>query len=510
MQAATGIHDMTRNTTLNVKLLAALISGAFALTACGGGGGGAATPPITGTAATGMPLAGATISAYSTTGQCGSATTGALGQFSIDVSKCSGNLILGIQAGTNSNPYYSMVTASEVASGATVNVTPWTTAILNGVLGTNLSPLQMATALNNNAANVQQVETADSGLEQTLNALNVPGLSNFDPMHGAFTANGSGFDAVLDSTTINNSTIVVATGNGTTQSVTIGTDGNVSSPTESSVPPTGSEQNASYLDINALQPVDGSTTTVNATDSATQNANGNGGNQDFPATPIGTTGTSTPNFYTTVPDALSLDYSWGGAYFVDSYSSNPQNPYMGGVEMVCEQTPGNGISGTALSTSGIGPQSGTYTNLKSTDVLVTSQATPLTTASALAGLSFPIFYEDCSQGDTLPATVNTTSTIYNELQFDSQGNLTATTTNGATTAPQTFTLSASQVTNMLNGQPQTTATSTSGVNSYVTFNAYTFTSAYGMKKTVIVEHGGAGTSANSLSRGYVALWATGN
>ena len=500
---------MPRNTTPNKKLLAALISGAFALAACGGGGGGAAaTSTITGTAATGMPLAGATVDAYSTTGLCASATTGAQGQFSVDVSTCSGDIILGIQAGTNH--YYSMVTASEAASGSTVNVTPWTTAILSGVLGTGLTPQQMAQALD--ATKEQQVAAADSGLEQTLNTLGVAGLSHFDPMHGAFTANGSGFDAVLDHTTISNATIVVDTGNGTTQSMTIGSDGTVPTPTQASVPPTGSQQNVSYLDINAWQAADGSTTTVNATDSAAANANGQGGNQAFPATPIGTTGQSTPYLYTTTADNLALNYSWGpgSIYFVDSYSSNPQNPYMGGVEMVCQQVAGDGISGTASPTSGIGPQGGTYTNLKSTDVLVTSQATPLTQASALAGLSFNSYYEDCAQGDTLPATVNSASTTYNELQFDAQGNLSATTTNGGTSAPQTLTLTAAQVTAMLQGQPQTATTTTAGVNSYITLNAYRFTSAYGAAKTVIVEHGGAGTSASQLSRGYVGVWANGN
>ncbi len=499
------------------NLLAVSIMTATLLSACGGGGGGSSTgsssggsaSTITGTAATGKPIANATVNAYNAAGQCGTATTDANGNFSMNVSKCSGDTVLDIPYGANY--LYSLATSQYLANGSVVNITPWSSAILNGVLGNSVTAQgAQAIAKAMTATLEQQIATASKQLVSAL-----PGTygisSGFDPMHSPFTANSTGFDAVLDNTTINNgATITVKTNSGGLP-LQISSDGTV---TQISLKPTGSQQNADYIDINYQQPVDGSTTTVHATDSASSNANGQGGNQAFPATPIGSTGLSTPGFYTTTPDNLNTNYYWGPAaiQYVNQYFSNPQNPYMAGATMVCQQVPGNGISGTAQQTpNGNGPQGGSFSNLKSTDVLVTSQATRLTQAAQLANLTFGNYYEDCSQGDTLPATINTAGTVYNQLQFDANGNLTVTTTNGGTSAtPQTFKLTAAQVTSMLNGTPQTIATGTAGVNGYTTFNAYTFTSAYGATKYLIVEHGGSGTSAGNISRGYVGIWTIGN
>jgi len=327
-------------------------------------------------------------------------------------------------------------------------------------------------------------------------------------MHTPFTANThSGFDAVLDNTSLNSDgSITINTGNRTGQTVTIKNDGTVLAPLPTALQPLLlTKQSENYLDINYLQPVDGSTTTVAETYSP--NGNGQGGNQTFPATPVsGTTGLMTSSFSTMTPDTLSLNYSWTGSAYVDSFSSNPTNPYMGAVEMVCQIVPGNGISGTASPTpSGIGPQSGTYSNLKSTDVLVTSNATPVLNATDLANLTANTYYEDCSQGDTLPASVNTQTTTYiNQMQFDANGNLSATHL-ADNNQPVTVTLTAAQVTAMLKGTPQP-----DGTSRYFIIQAYKFTSAYGTPRYVIVEHGGTGTSASSISSGFVGVWVTGS
>ncbi|CAG4893353.1 carboxypeptidase-like regulatory domain-containing protein [Paraburkholderia gardini] len=111
------------------------------LTACGGGGDGgvsagtaAATPvnmTVSGTAASGKPLAGATISASCVRGSA-SASADANGQFSLTLSAVPPCLITATAGGT---PFHSVAFA-----GGTFNVTPETDLLLGylgGQLGTN-------------------------------------------------------------------------------------------------------------------------------------------------------------------------------------------------------------------------------------------------------------------------------------------------------------------------------------------------------------------------------------
>jgi hypothetical protein len=120
---------------------------------------------------------------------------------------------------------------------------------------------------------------------------------------------------------------------------------------------------------------------------------------------------------------------------------------------------------------------------KSTDVMVTTQATRITTAAALANQSFTVFREDCAVA------------AGSSLRFDASGNATVTDGSGMDT------ITAADVTLALAG---TTPISESS-NGYIALYAYSYRKENGSTAYALVEHGGANTTG--LTRGYVSLWA---
>ena len=465
---------------MNMKTLLALVASAAALAACGGGAAAPSASNVSGTAATGAPIALATLNAYDSAGrQCATGTTAADGHFTLDVSGCGdAPALLSVLPAGATVPLTSLWKPGQ----SNVNVTTWTDAIVRSVLGSG-APQDLA-ALLSQATLVTAIGNVDAAFA---NFLQLNG-ENYDPLTSSFIANGSGMDGLLDASVVDGSSYAITIGN---TEVTISSDGTW---TAIDAAPGGSQYTpGTYQAVHYLQDVDGSTTGAAATDTSADN--GYGGNQTYQL-PGGQT------LHTTNLDNLDQDYWWAGlvgsATLVRGIGASPVNPYMAGTLMVCQAVANTGIGGTD-------PESGTtFQNLKSTDVLVNPGATRITSAADLAGVKLSHYVEDCFEGGTIPATVNTQTATYNAIQFDADGN--ATVTHTIDGILKTDTVAAAEVTSALNGTPfSRQVTDANGTTTgYFTFTAYTYTSAYGQKKTVVIEHGAPQTT--TLSRGYVALW----
>lgn len=166
-------------------------------------------------------------------------------------------------------------------------------------------------------------------------------------------------------------------------------------------------------------------------------------------------------------------YNWGAP--VNSamgFSTNTANANAPAVAMICSPATQAGV---------------TLTYTKSTDVLVTSSATSITSAAALANRVFSQYHEDCA-----PLTGQTAT-------FDALGNVTFMVSQGVGVAPAPVVVSAAQFNAALAGTP--VALQPGG---FTTFTAYSYKNALGVPQYVLVEHGSP--AATGLVQGYVSVW----
>lgn len=169
------------------------------LTGCGGGddspapSASAANVTLSGVAATGAPIANAQVKAVNAKGQSVTTTSAADGSFSISIAE--------------SAPYALSVTDSSgkvwysyAPAGGSVNITPLSTLALAKAFGNKpLSQLVegwAATRLDA-AAVLDAAKTLNANFRTLLQAQGVD-YSSFNVFSSAFSANHSGFDAVLD------------------------------------------------------------------------------------------------------------------------------------------------------------------------------------------------------------------------------------------------------------------------------------------------------------------------
>jgi hypothetical protein len=203
----------------HVVALAASVA-TVSLVSCGGGGGD--TPPpateLTGVAAHGGPLAGATItvidSSASTTDPA-PVTAGADGRYTIDVSGLQAPLVVKAVGSVEGETVTTLAVVPAVTANAanTANVTPLTNAVAaliapNGDPQALLTPATLASA-----ATSQNVSNASALLVNTLStdpAIASALGANFDPVATPFTANGSGPDGVIDKLAVDVSSAGVA------------------------------------------------------------------------------------------------------------------------------------------------------------------------------------------------------------------------------------------------------------------------------------------------------------
>ncbi|MBU3556831.1 hypothetical protein ICN18_04230 [Polynucleobacter sp. Ross1-W9] len=179
------------------------------LTACGGGGGSSSsssTPgssSVSGVAATGAPLSGALILLTDKNGKTANTTANEDGTYSIDVTGLTAPFVIvatGAVGDAQTTQASIVSDAPAAGSSSTANINPLTNAIATllssgsdpAALSSNLGSVT-ATSISNATA---LLNTALGGLASASGA-----KSNFNPMTDTATANGTGFDRLLDNLT---------------------------------------------------------------------------------------------------------------------------------------------------------------------------------------------------------------------------------------------------------------------------------------------------------------------
>lgn len=168
------------------------------------------------------------------------------------------------------------------------------------------------------------------------------------------------------------------------------------------------------------------------------------------------------------PQLNGEGYSWGSPMsYGNGYGSNPKDRNVPAVAAICQWVAGTGSARGKL-----------------TDVLVTKEATRLTSASQLANIRFTAYAEDCE--------VKTQESFV----FDEAGNAVF---SGFEDGRQvSHSVDASQLTNALNGTPIADG-------EFTVFTAYSYVdSQSGRTRYVMVEHGS--DKPSGLSRGYLGIW----
>ncbi len=173
---------------------------AMSLAGCGGDDNSSSTSTVSGTAATGAPITGATVTFIGKNGKTASATTGATdGKFSADVKELTFPAIIKVDGGTAGTLY-----SVAEASNTTVNITPLTTialVLLPGLsddLGanyadwanqaSNVTNADLTEAIKKVNANLLTLDTSNSGIDWT----------TYNFLTTAFNANSLGADKTLD------------------------------------------------------------------------------------------------------------------------------------------------------------------------------------------------------------------------------------------------------------------------------------------------------------------------
>lgn len=222
------------------RVLIALFASVLLLAGCGGGGGNsqgsAASPPpssaatsflIHGVAATGAPMAGAAIEVRDATGAVvATATADATGSYFLTVPSTAVAPFVVSAASVDGVTLYSPLAS---AGASTVNVTPVTT-VITAQLSPTGDPSQLAAQLNAGAASFDAAKVASvvAGVTQALQPLLANAGVDIDPITGTFSADGTGYDRLL------NSLAVTVRPEGAQSSITISVK---SVPSDGSQPP---------------------------------------------------------------------------------------------------------------------------------------------------------------------------------------------------------------------------------------------------------------------------------
>ena len=255
-----------RNPTRGWARLLAAAATSIALASCGGGGGGGAVGPtsstsLSGVAATGAPITGGgsgtmngvvTLKDSSSPARTVTTATDGTGHYAFTSAQLQGltpPFMLQIQYKLGGVDYSlaSAATAADLGNGsATIDITPLTDLVIAN-LGHQLAATIFAngnySSLLTPAALAAGVTALDNELQPILAQQGVS--ASVDLLHQAFTANGTGLDAVLDSLHV---TIDPSTGSEILTNTTTGqsVSGTLSNPPSSPLP-AGSTNNVSDL-----------------------------------------------------------------------------------------------------------------------------------------------------------------------------------------------------------------------------------------------------------------------
>ena len=184
-----------------------------ALVACGGGGGDNAVVPaaqsasntsISGVAATGQAMAGATITLLDANGVSATKTADAAGSYTFDVTNLTAPFVItaALQVGDTQLTLTSMLAEKPAAgSTGTANVTPLTNAMA-ALLAPNGNPEELAaTGVSKTTITKAKLDDVAAKIRAAIeNILKEAGLdpAKFDPVSTVFTANRQGADRVLE------------------------------------------------------------------------------------------------------------------------------------------------------------------------------------------------------------------------------------------------------------------------------------------------------------------------
>lgn len=213
---------MSKNKKTNFLAATTLL---LALTGCGSGGDDGSPPPaspppptpppppsitMSGTAATGAPLAGGTLRVIDRAGvtRSLSAPIGADGRYTIDVTGMSAPLLLVAEGrvGESTAQMYAIEPTGSSSSPFTVNVTPLTTAVA-ALVAQNNNPAGLtqpsALAAVTGAQVSQVVGALNTALAPLYAAAGITNASSFSPMSTPFAVSQPGQDRLLDAVKIN-------------------------------------------------------------------------------------------------------------------------------------------------------------------------------------------------------------------------------------------------------------------------------------------------------------------
>lgn len=229
----------------------AISAAALVLSACGGGGDSA--PPqnspqsqtISGVAATGAALLGATVNITCSSGS-GTATTGTDGTYSAPVSGASLPCVVTATSSDGKTVLHSLVAGSGSISGAaTANVTPLTELLLAQLAGQD--PTQYVAAFSaTTTVSATDVTAAQAALVKVLQSAGFDASSINDFLGGTISAgSGQGYDGVLDKlqstltsagATLSDLSTAVASTNGSSSTAAGSTLATVLAPANSACP----------------------------------------------------------------------------------------------------------------------------------------------------------------------------------------------------------------------------------------------------------------------------------
>lgn len=200
---------------------------------CGGGGGGGG-PTIRGTAASGAPLPGATIEVKDATGELVTGTTAPDGTYSVPVGGMTGPFLIECDDGAGT------VLFSIRPDPGIANVTPYTDLVISSYYAVHDITLDDAFFDAFQGPGLQGGDPVPTALDIQAIASLVEGVcalwlqqegvdpDEFDLITTPFSANGTGYDGVLDNTTVTGSDITITDGSTTTNAtIDAQTDGSI-------------------------------------------------------------------------------------------------------------------------------------------------------------------------------------------------------------------------------------------------------------------------------------------
>jgi len=183
--------------SLSTLMLAALV-------ACGGGGGGSNSSQLSGVAAYGAPMQGASITLTDANGQSRTTNTSADGSYTLDVTGLTAPFLLKASgaAGDSVKEYAALVTSAPTEGKTVVaNVTPLTHALVTMVSSDGASPHEFTDSSKLKTLDASKLSAALVNLQAALkNVLVETGLSEkFDPLTVRFKADRTNAeDTLLD------------------------------------------------------------------------------------------------------------------------------------------------------------------------------------------------------------------------------------------------------------------------------------------------------------------------